>query len=383
MATDDDDPFGERDPAPGPGAGGSFGPCCVVVALVTALVGVLATFGGVPLAAHHGPRLPLAVQRAILDLLMGSHVQQLSAAQPDALKEVFFGGEPWIVQCSRTGVVSAAFVKAPTYLGNLTTFALLDCEEPLPSGKGTRERFKLGGAALFTAANGNGPRPVPASALTSAYALAAHVRSAVALPLAAVTSDEQLAAGCHARPCLVLSERAVSGATAQRIAAQHRTLRIVTVPASHELRHRDGALALALARVDALVTAEPTAEGDGEDGGAGAPSGSANAQAKWLERVYDGQLGDERALAAFASTIPPRAAAASLGWFDEVPAPPAVASRRTRGQQRTDEASRRAQMAREEEAYAKSLFAADDADDDDADGGDEGDTVEEVEQFDE
>jgi len=147
MATDDDDPFGERDPAPGPGAGGSFGPCCVVVALVTALVGVLATFGGVPLAAHHGPRLPLAVQRAILDLLMGSHVQQLSAAQPDALKEVFFGGEPWIVQCSRTGVVSAAFVKAPTYLGNLTTFALLDCEEPLPSGKSTRERFKLGGAA--------------------------------------------------------------------------------------------------------------------------------------------------------------------------------------------------------------------------------------------
>jgi len=43
----------------------------------------------------------------------------------------------------------------------------------------------------------------------------------------------------------------------------------------------------------------------------------------------------------------------------------------------------KAQMAREEEAYAKSLFAADDADDDDADGGDEGDTVEEVEQFDE
>lgn len=358
----DDDPFEEQgrqhDERP---EGGALGLSCLLFALVVAIVGVVLSLGGVPPA--YVPRLPLSLQRAILDMLMSTHVEQLSVAQPDALKEVLFGGEPWLVHCSRTGIVLPAYMKSPRYLGNIPDlrFGLLDCEEPLPSGKSTRERFKLGSSAIFTTANGNGPRPLPAAALNSAYALAAYVRTAVALPIVEVTTDEQLAAGCLIRPCLLLAERAVSGDTARNISAAHRKLRVMTVPASHELKHQSGALALALVRVPesaaggAAASEEDSAEEAGKDS---APTHSS----RWLERVYEGDVGDVHALSAFAASIPARAGDSALNWFAEAERPPKIASRRGRGQQRADEASRRAQMAREEEEYAKSLFAADEED---------------------
>lgn len=356
----------------GGGGSGAFGPCCLLVALVAALGGALAALGGVP--AAYVPRLPLSFQRAILDLLMASHVEQLSAAQPDGLKEAFFGGEPWLVHCS-AGLLSPAFVKSPPYLANVTRFGLLDCEEPLPSGKSTRERFKLGASAAFTAANGNGPRPVPTAALGSAYSLAAYVRSAVALPIVEATSDEQLATGCSARPCLLLSERGVSGERARELSAQQRRLRVVTVPASHELRHPSGALVLALARLS--DGADAPAEPDGGEGGQGVGQGG------WLLRAYDGELSDARALAAFAAAIPAKAADDALGWFEAAEAPPKIVARRGRGAQRAGEASRRAQMAAEEAAYAKSLFAADDEGDDEGGAGEgEGAAEAEVERVD-
>jgi hypothetical protein len=103
------------------------------------------------------------------------------------------------------------------------------------------------------------------------------------------------------------------------------------------------------------------------EGGEGEASRSAAARFRWLERPYEGDPSSEEELSRFAAAIPTKLSAEgedAEAWFVQAEGPPAIvarrASQRARGRQRADEASRRAEMAREEEAYAKSLFAADD-----------------------
>jgi hypothetical protein len=326
---------------------------CVLATLVAAIAALLASLGMV--------RLPVAAQKLLISLLVVGKVRHLPADQPDALTQLFFGGEPWLVHCSRSGLVGVSFMTVPKYLADVTSFAILDCDATA-SGETARERFKLGASGVFTVANGDSPRPVPAHALTSAYALAAHTRSAVALQIAEVTAAAQLVAYCHGRPCLVVAEASVSSAVVRAISARNRRLRIALVPASYELVHHAGALALALVRVD-------NGKGAAADGADASADGAAHPEpwGGWLEHVLDGDASDEAALGAFAASIPIDALESRLPWFGAAPSPPKVAARRRarRTAQRVDEASRREQMAREEAAYAKSLFAADNDDEDD------------------
>jgi hypothetical protein len=83
-------------------------------------------------------------------------VELLRAADAAQLKEVFFSGEPWLVQCGTKAEISAAIVddgfgahavvdKAASALPKDVKVGLLDCHKQLPSGKTTLERFKLDG----------------------------------------------------------------------------------------------------------------------------------------------------------------------------------------------------------------------------------------------
>ena len=82
------------------------------------------------------------------------HVELLRAADAAQLKEVFFSGDPWLVQCGTKADISAAIVddgfgahpvveKAASGLPKEVKVGLLDCHKKLPSGKTTVERFKL------------------------------------------------------------------------------------------------------------------------------------------------------------------------------------------------------------------------------------------------
>jgi len=107
------------------------------------------------------------------------NVELLRAADAAQLKEVFFSGEPWLVQCGTKADISAAIVddgfgahavveKAASGLPKEVKVGLLDCHKKLPSGKTTIERFKLDGSIsplLVLAANGKTVQITP-SALT-------------------------------------------------------------------------------------------------------------------------------------------------------------------------------------------------------------------------
>ena len=132
------------------------------------------------------------------------HVELLRAADAAQLKEVFFSGEPWLVQCGTKADISAAIVddgfgahpvveKAASGLPKEVKVGLLDCHKKLPSGKTTVERFKLDGSIsplLVLAANGKTVQITPSAltkhglgsslfpgARTQAVALASYVKA--------------------------------------------------------------------------------------------------------------------------------------------------------------------------------------------------------------
>mmetsp|Transcript_30498 Transcript_30498/g.50526 ORF Transcript_30498/g.50526 Transcript_30498/m.50526 type:complete len:428 (-) Transcript_30498:356-1639(-) len=78
-----------------------------------------------------------------LHLLFGSKVRALSPTDSAALKQVFFSGEPWLIECSTSRSASALLYEAEGKLGSSIKTATLDCGAALPSGKTTLERFKL------------------------------------------------------------------------------------------------------------------------------------------------------------------------------------------------------------------------------------------------
>ena len=83
-----------------------------------------------------------------------------------SLREVFSGGEPWLVWCSDSSdghdvsaMHSIVDQAAPLLMG-VARVGILDCEEELPSGKTTYEKLHLDESSptLFLAANGAAPR---------------------------------------------------------------------------------------------------------------------------------------------------------------------------------------------------------------------------------
>ena len=132
------------------------------------------------------------------------HVELLRAADAAQLKEVFFSGDPWLVQCGTKADISAAIVddgfgahpvveKAASGLPKEVKVGLLDCHKKLPSGKTTVERFKLDSSIsplLVLAANGKTVQITPSAltkhglgstlfpgARTQAVALASYVKA--------------------------------------------------------------------------------------------------------------------------------------------------------------------------------------------------------------
>ncbi|EOD13454.1 hypothetical protein EMIHUDRAFT_103765 [Emiliania huxleyi CCMP1516] len=101
---------------------------------------------GTKRAKSQSPALALggaaaAVAAVAYYVLTMSKAVSLSPSDSAALKQVFFSGEPWLVECGHS--VSPAFYDAEGSLPKDLRVGLLDCAAALPSGKTTIQRFKL------------------------------------------------------------------------------------------------------------------------------------------------------------------------------------------------------------------------------------------------
>ncbi len=82
--------------------------------------------------------------------------------------QVFFGGEPWVVQCINENItVSPSFVTAAKKLSVTSPsvrFGVIDCAGQLPSNRTVLERFKLSPVNFTASPTGylfaNSERPI-------------------------------------------------------------------------------------------------------------------------------------------------------------------------------------------------------------------------------
>ena len=214
---------------------------------------------------------------------MRSKVVALSPSDSAKLKSVFYSGEPWLVECTKTKNASPMVYAAESLLKGVQ-IGTLDCSAPLPSGKTTFEKFKINppsyGPVLLAAANTERPQLVPRNTLTDKD-LAPWVKGATKAKLYQPSSGTQFDSQCVRKPwCLVVLTASGRLADAERgalqsLAEKERRLRIVKVDASKSNLLIDlpgGALPVPTGSKATLVLLKETgeakaADGEGEEGG--------------------------------------------------------------------------------------------------------------------
>ena len=174
-------------------------------------------------------------------VLLRSHVHALTPGDTAALKEAFYSGEPWVVECTKARKASQMVYDAEGTLKGVK-MGTLDCDAVLPSGKTTYERFKLRapsyGPVVLAMSNGERPQFAPRNVLTSGHALAAWATGTTAAKVFAPTSTALFDSQCVRKPwCVVVV--AASGrlvdlerSAAQSLASTARRVRVVRVDSS-------------------------------------------------------------------------------------------------------------------------------------------------------
>ena len=136
-------------------------------------------------------------------MLMRSKVVALSPNDTAALKQVFFTGEPWLVECTKGRSASPMVYGAESSLRGVQ-MGTLDCGAMLPSGKTTYERFKLTapnyGPVILAAANTERPQIAPRNALVSPAELAKWVQGATKAKMYQPNSGATFESQCVRKP---------------------------------------------------------------------------------------------------------------------------------------------------------------------------------------
>lgn len=179
----------------------------------------------------------LAVAGGVM-FVMRSRVVALSPTDTASLKEVFYSGEPWLVECTKARQASPVVYDAESSLDGFKV-GTLNCAEVLPSGKTTYERFKLKepsyGPVLLAMANGAVPQLAPRNVLSNPLELAKWAKGATPPKVYSPATSEQFESQCLKKAwCVVVlspTGRLVDAerAALQRLAAAERRVRIVKV----------------------------------------------------------------------------------------------------------------------------------------------------------
>jgi hypothetical protein len=134
-------------------------------------------------------------------------VTTISTQNSTSMADLFFGGEPYFVQCAtEVEPLHRSFTEAANALvsSGITPVAL-DCHEKLPSGKSTAERFFPGKTILrsesffFVVANRQRPRSINMKSVVSSDSLVNFIADATKPKLISIAGREEFREHCLRR----------------------------------------------------------------------------------------------------------------------------------------------------------------------------------------
>lgn len=170
--------------------------------------------------------------------MLRSQVRFLSPSDTAVLKEVFYSGEPWLIECSKKAKASPVVTDAEGLMPGIK-IGVLDCSAVLPSGKTTYERFKLKepsyGPVIMAAANSERPQIALRNVLSTGTALAEWSKAATKEKVFSPATTAQFDSQCLRKTwCAVVISAGGRLMDAERaalatLAAAERKLRIVRV----------------------------------------------------------------------------------------------------------------------------------------------------------
>lgn len=131
-----------------------------------------------------------------------STVQDLTGADADTLKDVFFGDVPHLFYCSKGGngeTLPAPFEELNAAKGSSVSFAKVNCSQVLPSGKTVMQRFKIKKdirPTVFATAPWMKPQQVSANQMKDTATLTKFIDNTMAPKPTQVFSDKDLRNFC-------------------------------------------------------------------------------------------------------------------------------------------------------------------------------------------
>jgi hypothetical protein len=237
---------------------------------------------------------------AIYYLFFSTKIGSLKLTNADALKEVFFSGNPWLIECGRSG--SPVLYEAESSLPKGLRAALLDCSATLPSGKTTLERFKISphkrGPTILMFSNVDRPVLAPMDAVRTGADLARWATRLSQPRTVAPSTPAQFDQHCTRRKwcALVLSAGSrippEEKSIISRLAAANRAVRFVTLDTSKmnltaEVLEIGGGVPTPTGARSALLLLKQVGSADGDDTGAGEKRYAAKLVAEGLTGAAD------------------------------------------------------------------------------------------------
>jgi len=194
-------------------------------------------------AALHSDLDTFADEPLELDGTNGTIVN-VDVGNTDWLKEVLFGGKPWLIYCddkksARREPMPPVFRESAIQLSGMATFGAIDCWERTASGKTLAHRFDFRTTpVVFAVANGDPPLVVDLAGVTKPWQLRRKVQSHLRPNVTRIDSPHTFKALCTSRrACLMVGFKSANMladtlTVLQPVLEDHRGVRAVAVDTS-------------------------------------------------------------------------------------------------------------------------------------------------------
>eukprot|EP00971_Amphidinium_carterae_P193981 3848841-Amphidinium_carterae.1 len=188
----------------------------------------------------------LSAASSIMGFVMGNGVVTLDVRDSAQLKNVLFGGEPWLVYCVNNQTVTH---RLPRVLEDATyglkrdlgvQVGVLACWDKTESGRSVAKRFKLKSSPplMFLIANGNSPRTIDLVGLSKPEDMHKKVKPGLKVESGRVDTLKKWSTLCTSRrACVVIghqnsAQRDTALNVFRPLLTQHRGVKVVTLDTS-------------------------------------------------------------------------------------------------------------------------------------------------------
>eukprot|EP00742_Colponemidia_sp_Colp-10_P007841 GILJ01008455.1.p1 GENE.GILJ01008455.1~~GILJ01008455.1.p1 ORF type:complete len:388 (-),score=46.28 GILJ01008455.1:190-1353(-) len=168
-----------------------------------------------------------------------TRIISIGMEDPDQLKQVILGGDPYVIYCSRPNAGVPSVIESASYgLKNLCRFAIMNCSEPFPSGKTIFQRFNIPDVPndlnVLLCVNGDKPKRIPTDQLASPLIMTNYVKELIEPKVSGIQEMKDFQSLClNRKHCLVIGTRkrltSEELKTLQSALVPHRDVRFVTV----------------------------------------------------------------------------------------------------------------------------------------------------------